>query len=188
MTELELRNELIKSISNADPRLLKILLAVTKEYHSEEPSKGTTENSDQLHRMVYTSARTKNCSESDIEEILLASRRNNAALNVSGILIHTNDRFLQILEGSKNNITELYEKIQKDDRHAGTSVRFFEPVDKREFGEWNMAHKTMNVQEIQYNTAISDENKKAYQSMMDGDLFSYKDDGLRVLKTFLLIS
>ena len=186
MDKVELKNEIIEHVEQGDFKLLKILRAVIQAY--DEPLIHPAEDKVELHRMVYTSARMKHCDEDAIAQILTASRKNNPKLNVSGLLIHTKDRFIQILEGSKANISSVYERIQKDDRHAGTSVRFFEPVAQREFGEWNMAHKSMATDSVQYNTDTSEENKALYESLMDGDLFSYKDDGMRVLKTFLMIS
>lgn len=188
MKDSELRNEAIEGISQADEKLLKILVAVIKEYNDPIVSERRNETSESLYRMVYTSARMKDCSDEDISQILEASRRNNSKLHLSGLLIYTHNRFIQILEGSKLNITSLYERIQKDARHAGTSVRFFEPVAQRQFGEWNMAHKNVSKEHVNYKTDTSEERKALYASLMDGDLSSYKDDGMRVLKTFLLIS
>jgi hypothetical protein len=187
MNEKELREKLTKQLQSADGKLLKMLDALVTAY-SETEEIAPIEEPEQLYRMVYTSARSTKCNDDCVEDILRKARKNNAALNVTGLLIHTKDRFLQILEGSEKNVQFLYDKIQLDDRHGGSSVRFFEPVAKREFGEWNMAYKKVTDQSIEYNTDTSTENKNMYKSLMDGNLFSYKDDGMRILKTFLLVS
>lgn len=185
MDEKLLKNKLIAAISKADRKLLRILAAVIKAYRFEEEITNPIEEN--LYRLVYTSARLKNCSEEDIEQILEISRRNNAKINVTGILIHTKDRFLQVLEGDKDVVTSLYHKIEKDDRHGGSIMRFCEPVDQRYFSGWDMAGKKVDSK-IEFNTSISDDKKQLYRSMMDGDLRSYKDEGMRVLKTFMLVS
>ncbi|MEQ9467649.1 MAG: BLUF domain-containing protein [Ekhidna sp.] len=179
-----LREKLKETIENADGKLLRILHAVSFQYSDDSDLKEEKE----LHRLVYTSARSRRCSDEDIEKILEASRKNNARLNVTGILIHTRDRFLQVLEGEKDTVMSLYKKIEKDDRHGGSIMRFCEPVTQRYFSDWEMAGKRMDSNEIKFNTSISEQKKKLYQSMMDGDLHSYKDEGMRVLKTFLLVS
>ncbi len=46
--------------------------------------------------MVYTSSRPKSCDEASVQQILEASRRNNPAIGVTGMLLHTEDRFIQI--------------------------------------------------------------------------------------------
>lgn len=178
------KNELISSINMADEKLVRILSAVVNEYNTSIADK--SENK-QLFRLVYTSARTSKCTDEDIEEILENSRRNNAKLNVTGILVHTSDRFLQVLEGEKDVIMPLYNKIEKDDRHGGSNMRFCKPVDKRHFADWEMAGKKID-KSIEFNTNINEEKRKLYHSMMDGDLSSYKDEGMRVLKTFIMIS
>ncbi|MFK7951914.1 MAG: BLUF domain-containing protein [Ekhidna sp.] len=181
----DLRKELlISEIKNADEKLLRILGAVVKEYKSDFRKEKKEEN---LFRLVYTSARLKNCTDEDIEQILEVSRRNNGKINVTGILIHTDDRFLQVLEGDKEVIMKLYHKIEKDDRHGGSNMRFCEPVKERHFSDWEMAGKKID-KSVEFKTDINDKKRKHYDSMMDGDLSSYKDDGMRVLKTFLLVS
>lgn len=180
----KLEDHLKEIIEQADEKLLRILLAVGREYNDVKVSPERK----QLYRLVYTSARSSNCSDEEIEKILAASRKNNKELNVTGILIHTKDRFLQVLEGDRDKVTALYNKIEKDDRHGGSIMRFCEPVIKRYFSDWNMASKKVRSNDIQYNTSISDQKKKLYESMMDGDLSSYRDEGMRVLKTFLLVS
>jgi len=178
-----LRNELKSLIDTSDERLLRILLAVIKEY---QPAK--KDQTGVLYRLVYTSARRSNCSDSEIEKILEASRKNNAKLGITGILIHTKDRFLQVLDGEKDKVKALYQKIEKDDRHGGSIMRFCEPVAGRHFSDWEMAGKKVDEDTVQFHTAISKQKMAVYRSMMDGDLSSYKDEGMRVLKTFLMVS
>ncbi len=197
-----LTTELIAEIGKADDKLLRILSAVVKEYKSdfrqevsnkslpkEESNESfhQEESNENLFRLVYTSARMKNCTDQDIDQILEVSRRNNAKINVTGILIHTKDRFLQVLEGDKEVIMSLYHKIDKDSRHGGSNMRFCEPVNERYFANWEMAGRKMD-KSVEFNTSIDDNQRKLYDSMMDGDLSSYKDAGMRVLKTFLLVS
>jgi len=178
-----LKIELIQAIRQADDRLIRILSTVVSEYQTEN-----VEEEGQLYRLVYTSARSKHCSNRQIDKILESSRTNNAKLRVTGILIHTKDRFLQVLEGEKDKVDALYQKIEKDDRHGGSVIRFFKPVEIRYFEGWDMASKEMDSDKINFTTSVSERKKKLYQSMLNGDIHSYKDDGMRVLKSFLLFS
>ncbi|WP_421763130.1 BLUF domain-containing protein [Ekhidna sp.] len=180
-----LKSELIEAINVADEKLLRILNAVVNEYLKNKDT--PQQEAEDLYRLVYTSARLKNCSDKDVKQILQVSRRNNSKINVTGILIHTKDRFLQVLEGDKDVVMGLYNKIEKDDRHGGSVMRFCESVDQRYFSDWDMVGKRID-NKIAFNTLIDEEKKVLYRSMMDGDLSSYKDEGMRVLKTFLLVS
>lgn len=200
------RQELLSIIAQGDTKLLNIMYAVAQEY-LREPEKENrpdirtsigsikadriqtdTGEAGKLYRLVYTSARSSSCDEECVKDILEASRRNNAKLGITGMLIHTKDRFLQILEGPYEKVTALYNKISKDPRHGGSLMRFCEPVKERHFGDWNMAYKAYDSDQVQYNTLISEESKQLYASLMDGDLHNYKDAGMRVLKVFLQVS
>ncbi len=182
-TDQSLKERLVKKLDSADERLLRILDVVIQEYSSD-----FSQPNENLYRLVYTSARSSRCTDKDIEEILEISRKNNSKLGITGILIHTKDRFLQVLEGDKDKVMALYEKIDKDDRHGGSSMRYCEPVKGRHFIDWDMAGKKVDEDKIQFKTNLSEQKKRLYRSMMDGDLSSYKDEGMRVLKTFLLVS
>ena len=184
----KLREELNSYLDKGDERLLKMLLAVAKEYVHTVENESTNSSSSALYRLVYTSARSKSCDDAEIEKILEASRRNNKPLGVTGMLIYTQDRFLQVLEGEYDKVMSLYHKIEKDRRHGGTNMRFCEEVSTRYFLDWDMASKKMDVADIEYKSSISESKKELYRSMMNGDIHSYKDEGMRVLKTFLLYS
>jgi hypothetical protein len=179
-----IKKRLLSEIPQADEKLLVILDSVMEAYNRPINEKYSVK---ELYRLVYTSARKSKCTEADIDQILKASQKNNAQRGVTGILIHTKDRFLQVLEGEKDEVMNLYKKIEKDDRHGGSVMRFCEPVSERHFPDWDMAGKKVDSG-IEYNTSISAGKMKLYRSMMDGDLSSYKDEGMRVLKTFLLVS
>jgi cation transport regulator ChaB len=185
-----LKEKLDFIIKKGDEKLIRILYAVAKEYSKNDTAipSNIPQSSKNLYRMVYTSARSKNCNDDEIKKILEASQRNNKLIGVTGVLIHTQDRFLQVLEGEKDTIMKVYEKIDKDKRHGGSMIRFFEPVEERHFGDWNMAGKKMDTEEVDYQSTISQEKKDLYRSMLNGDIHSYKDDGMRILKVFLRFS
>lgn len=183
LTAKEVRAELHHFIDIADAKLLKILYGVSQKYFQES---AIDEN--QLYRMVYTSARLPTCDEESVKQILEASRRNNPAINVTGMLLHTEDRFIQILEGSLKNIKALYKKISKDKRHGGSMIRYCEPTEERLFGDWHMAEKAAEKDEVDFKSEVTPEQIRLYQSFLDGDLSTYKDEGMRVLKTFIAIS
>lgn len=187
MTLSELRHQLHKWVEIADVKLLKMLYAISKTYLTGKDDL-MLNHDDELYRMVYTSARKANCDDDDIQSILEAAQKNNSKLGVTGILVHTNDRFIQVLEGELMNIMMLYRKISKDPRHAGARIRFCEPVKERHFANWHMAYKNMEGDGVGYMSSISDDEKQVYQSFVDGDLSTYKDEGMRTLKTFLLVS
>ena len=104
-----------------------------------------------LFRLVYMSQNvvtgTQDAIESEIRDILAASRRNNRAANITGALIFSSGSFLQTLEGPIDAIEALYEHIAVDVRHAGATIVEACDIEKRDFGEWSMAFSGENVDE-----------------------------------------
>jgi hypothetical protein len=72
-------------------------------------------------------------SPSELDEILLKSRVNNASLGITGILLFNLGSFFQVLEGEKVTVETLYEKISKDKRHNKTTKIIMEPIKKCSF-------------------------------------------------------
>ena len=71
-----------------------------------------------LHSIVYLSSGDPNLTEEDLRKILVASRKNNRALDITGVLLYGKGAFIQVLEGEKVNIDSVYCKIYADERHS----------------------------------------------------------------------
>ena len=54
-----------------------------------------------MHQLVYVSAASWAMSNAELNEILDVSRRNNRQSGVTGMLLHLDRGFLQVLEGPK---------------------------------------------------------------------------------------
>jgi hypothetical protein len=70
-----------------------------------------------LSQIIYVSVRNANCSDEEIQKILESSNRNNGKLDITSVLLYSRNKFLQVLEGEKDLILELYNKIKLDERH-----------------------------------------------------------------------
>ena len=92
-------------------------------------------NNNLIH-LIYTSVASRALSESDVKQILTASRENNSGWNISGMLLFIDNTFFQILEGDKAEVNALYEKINMDPRHERVMKLIQEPIKNREFSEW----------------------------------------------------
>ena len=57
-----------------------------------------------LYQLVYTSARNAKCDENEITSIVAACQRNNPGKDITGVLLYSDNRFLQYLEGNANEI------------------------------------------------------------------------------------
>ena len=77
--------------------------------------------------------------EDDLLQILGAARRNNPSFGVTGALLFNRGAFAQVLEGPRDGVIEIFERIQCDSRHAEMVVLDYAQVTQRRFGEWSMA-------------------------------------------------
>ena len=72
--------------------------------------------------------------------ILLDARRCNNRSGVTGALVCRHDIYLQLLEGPEEHVRETYNRILRDDRHAGVKLYIDETVQGRLFSHWDMLH------------------------------------------------
>ena len=69
-----------------------------------------------LVRLLYVSRATQFTTES-LEVILQRARRHNAEHGITGILCYSNNIFMQLLEGSREEVNRLYTEIQRSVHH-----------------------------------------------------------------------
>ncbi|MGB3725075.1 MAG: BLUF domain-containing protein [Glaciecola sp.] len=97
-----------------------------------------------MYRITYISKNTIPNDEvsikSQIESILNSATKNNPALGITGALLYSGGYFCQVIEGEEDNLEELFETIQMDDRHAEVTVLNYESITSRVFEEWAMAY------------------------------------------------
>ncbi len=74
-----------------------------------------------------------------IADILASARRNNARHGVTGALIFSDGCFAQVLEGTREDVEQVFETIQCDPRHSDVTILHLHEIERRSFGEWSMA-------------------------------------------------
>lgn len=97
-----------------------------------------------MKRITYISRLNSPLSESETDEIGVVANRNNQRQNITGVLIHFEGLFFQIIEGDDERIDRLYDSIQKDRRHADIlCLKSESQVEARLFPSWSM--NTINL-------------------------------------------
>lgn len=91
-----------------------------------------------LHRLIYVSDQCEYIELADLKEILAKSERSNAELEITGLLLMVDRKFLQVLEGPAAELNVLYEKIMRDSRHKNIKLISYTPIHDRHFKEWSM--------------------------------------------------
>jgi hypothetical protein len=71
------------------------------------------------YAISYVSTASNYVTEAEIDTLLKDCVTSNKENNIAGILLYSDGNFLQVLEGEKEKVTQLYENIQADDRHHG---------------------------------------------------------------------
>ncbi|GIX32485.1 MAG: hypothetical protein KatS3mg125_0441 [Lysobacterales bacterium] len=93
-----------------------------------------------LYRLIYASAVCEGVGSSQVRAILDVSRRNNAALGVTGLLCFSSGVFLQWLEGRRDAVNRLYHRIASDPRHRDPVLLWLEDAHERVFADWSMGY------------------------------------------------
>jgi hypothetical protein len=73
-----------------------------------------------------------------VESILVAARRNNPPRGITGLLCYSDTTFVQLLEGGRSEVNELFNVIVRDERHTGLQVLRFDETMHRDCGRWTM--------------------------------------------------
>ena len=93
---------------------------------------------DELIHLAYVSTQTRDMKAADLISLLTEVRGLNESRNISGLLLHKNQSFFQVIEGSRARVQETFNNIMRDQRHEGVEVLFDEPLEAREFSNWQM--------------------------------------------------
>ncbi len=95
--------------------------------------------SEDLHTIVYTSESREPATQDQLLALLRRARRNNRRLDITGLLLYRNQRFIQILEGPREAVQTIYSIIGVDPMHRSVTTLVDMPVSHRKFMEWSMA-------------------------------------------------
>ena len=91
-----------------------------------------------LVRCLYASRVTTPMSATALDQILVQSHRNNPRRGITGLLCSANGVFVQVLEGGRDEVCDLYNAIVRDDRHSQVRMLVYEEISERSFGNWSM--------------------------------------------------
>jgi len=99
-----------------------------------------------LVRLMYTSRATQAVTQDTLLSILKASKANNLAAGITGVLCYCNNGrvFLQALEGGRDAVSKLYNRIARDERHADVVLLNYDEIGERQFGGWSMGQVNMS--------------------------------------------
>lgn len=97
-----------------------------------------------LVRCLYASRPLEALDAPFIESILEQSRKNNPKLGITGLLCVSKDLFIQVIEGGRDEVCDLFNAIVRDERHQQVRLLIYEEISERQFGNWTMAQVNIN--------------------------------------------
>jgi hypothetical protein len=96
-----------------------------------------------LVRCLYASRPVQPLTGAFVDTILAQSRKNNPGIGVTGLLCVSDDLFIQVLEGGRDEVCDLFNAIVRDARHQQVRLLVYEEISERQFGNWTMAQVSM---------------------------------------------
>lgn len=102
-----------------------------------------------LYNLIYLSSTSKDWPEEELQTLLNSARKENQSFGITGILLHTNNKFMQVLEGPETMVSRLYNNIKKDKRHSNLLVLMEGCIHERIFGNWSMAFKQITNTDLE---------------------------------------
>jgi len=97
-----------------------------------------------LVRLMYASRATVPVEPEMLSGILRKSTANNPVIGVTGLLCFSGDIFLQVLEGGRSQVSDLYNRIAQDTRHRNVVLLTYQEIEERSFAAWSMGKVNMS--------------------------------------------
>ena len=90
--------------------------------------------------LIYVSrlAPSRHSVETIFRGILATARSRNEALNITGLLAYADGYFVQLLEGERAEVLQLYASITRDERHLDVSILSSTKITRRTHATWAM--------------------------------------------------
>ena len=113
-------------------------------------------------QLTYHSVASPGLTAKDLRNIMASSSKNNKELGLTGCLIYHNKFFLQILEGKKDAVLNMFERIKLDDRNHQVTLLSTDESQFRIFKEWEMAYYSLPD-----GTTLSPEEQKIKRDLVE---------------------
>jgi hypothetical protein len=97
-----------------------------------------------MQALVYVSLATALPRPRTIDAIVTTARRVNPKLGITGMLLWSDTRFAQLIEGPSDSINLLYGRLLVDPRHHDLSLLARWDIPTRLFPDWSMASRRLD--------------------------------------------
>jgi len=91
-----------------------------------------------LTRLIYASEANDPLTPDSVQTIVTHARQANTRRHLTGMLVFDHRAFLQVLEGQREVVSDVYGRIAADKRHRRLVLMDVLPIDERLFADWGM--------------------------------------------------
>lgn len=98
-----------------------------------------------LVSLLYVSQPTGPVTSTVTSTILRSSIKHNKAAEISGVLCQGTGLYMQVLEGERSKVCNLFYRIVSDARHRNIELLDMHEIAQRKFEQWSMALVHLNA-------------------------------------------
>ena len=96
-----------------------------------------------VFQLAYASTAVAPLERDALVALLRQARSHNEARRITGVLLHSDGRFLQLLEGDRDEVRALYAVVAADPRHRDVVTLVERRRMVRQFPTWTMAFRDL---------------------------------------------
>lgn len=111
---------------------------------ANQPRGGAPGSQAPLHFAIYVSRATQPLTPAALHDLQRQSREANRSAGISGCLVHQDGLFMQMLEGRRETLFALLDRIKADPRHGDFKLVIEGPATRRVFRDWGMVLRDLS--------------------------------------------
>jgi len=98
-----------------------------------------------LYALMYISLAAPGIRAVDVFTLAQKAKAQNARQHVTGVLCHSSDAFVQVVEGPEDSIRHLAECMHLDTRHRNMVVLAEGAIDARRYPSWDLVYRNIDL-------------------------------------------
>jgi hypothetical protein len=112
-----------------------------------------------IRQLTYLSIPTDSLTERDAERIAAAAEVANRDAGITGMMAFGGGLLFQVLEGPRDTVEALVQRVRRDSRHRSMQVLTDEMIPSRDFDGFGMSFRTLDEEAVETigATALIDE-------------------------------
>lgn len=108
-----------------------------------------------LIQLVYVSVESIPMDDDELARIIESAKRHNGERGVTGMLMYSAGKFMQLLEGEEADVEATFARVCQDPRHRDIEVVERGPIDARSYPDWRMGLKRLDDAPVPAQPAVA---------------------------------